>query len=157
LYRYAPGGAFQALGRSAGDDRSREISRHRAALAAAHDRVRSSLGAEAREMLRFDFGGATALPALPPGAVADGGAAGGVLTTGGGATAATAASGTGAAWWGVRPVPRGAHRVPEEWSQPRVRLQRASVAAAAFLRALQRAGTAGAASHVHGGGLLYSC
>jgi len=35
-----------------------------------------------------------------------------------------------------------------EWSQPRTRLQRASVAAAAFLRALQRAGTASAAGGI---------
>ena len=91
--------------------------------------------AEAREMLRFDSGGASAIPALPPGAMGGGGGGGLGDADGGGLSAGAAGM-----WWGVRLMPRGAHRVPDEWSQPRVRSQRASVAAAAFLRALQRSG-----------------
>ena len=57
----AAGGAFQTLG-AAVDLRSREISRHRAVLSTAHERIRSSLAAEAREVLRYDSGLSGPLP-----------------------------------------------------------------------------------------------
>ena len=58
----AAGGAFQNLG-AAVDTRSREISRHRAALSTTHERIRSNLAAEAREVLRYDSGLSGPLPA----------------------------------------------------------------------------------------------
>ena len=130
------GGAFVVLGRAgAGDERSREIARHRAVLTAARECLRRELNAEARETIRFalDGGALSGAASLPPGAI---GRSGGGGVNGG--VPGSNPSGGGATdwWWGAGAVPRGAHRVSEEWSQPRARLRLVSTAAAAFLRAV---------------------
>ena len=114
------GGAFRHM--SGATERAREISRHRLQLQRELKRCRGEVEAHATELTRRRFGcGLRSAPNPPVGSYGRGAAAGGEI------------------FWGAEgPVPRGAHRVNELWSEPRSRLASAADAACSLLARASR-------------------
>ena len=113
------GGAFRHM--SGATERAREISRHRLQLQRESKRCRAEVEAHATELTRRRFGcGLRSAPNPPVGSF-------GVAGPG------------GEIFWGAEgPIPRGAHRVNELWSEPKSRLASAADAACSLLARASR-------------------
>ena len=147
--------AFTVVGRrTPEDDRGTAIARMKAALAEDRERLAAELGAHARDVSRFDFGGESATPPLPPGALTSCEASSdNTINTVGHTYCRThilSDGDDGDAWWGPRAIRRGSHRLDESWSLHRARVRCVSSSATAFLLALAR--SSGGGNGGNGGG-----
>ena len=127
------GGAFRHM--SGATERAREISRHRLQLQRESKRCRAEVEAHATELTRRRFGcGLRSAPNPPVGSF-------GVAGPG------------GEIFWGAEgPIPRGAHRVNELWSEPKSRLASAADAACSLLARASRVCSGGGSGASSSGG-----
>ena len=127
------GGAFRHM--SGATERAREISRHRLQLQRESKRCRAEVEAHATELTRRRFGcGLRSAPNPPVGSFGSAGPGGEIF------------------WGAEGPIPRGAHRVNELWSEPKSRLASAADAACSLLARASRVCSGGGSGASSSGG-----